>query len=102
MSKENVISVRFADEHYAQLARSTNGGSPGSYARQPLGKWLGQGAKALGLSGDVDPQVCRNLMAGFSPDGETVDFKNSGDKGRPPSRTSRQNRRITALNQPKE
>ncbi len=35
MSKGKIISFRVADEHYAQLlARSTNGGSPGSYARE--------------------------------------------------------------------
>lgn len=35
MSQGKVISFRVADEHYAQLvARSSNGGSPGSYARE--------------------------------------------------------------------
>ena len=35
MSKGKIISFRVADEHYAQLvARSVNGGSPGSYARE--------------------------------------------------------------------
>ena len=35
MSKGKVISFRVSDEHYALLvARSVNGGSPGSYARE--------------------------------------------------------------------
>ena len=35
MSKGKIVSFRVADEHYAQLvARSANGGSPGSYARE--------------------------------------------------------------------
>ena len=51
-------------------------------AAEPCGRWGGDGAEALGLSGDIDPQVFKNLMAGFSPDGKTAYFKNSGTEGR--------------------
>ncbi len=36
---------------------------------EPPGNWWGEGAKALGLSGQVDGQVFRNLLEGTSPDG---------------------------------
>src|SRR5262249_14867306 len=33
------------------------------------GVWLGQGAEALGLSGQVQKEELRNLFRGYSPDG---------------------------------
>lgn len=51
---------------------------------EPLGVFAGEGAQTLGLSGDVDPHVYRKLMAGFSPDGQTAYFRNSGTEGRRP------------------
>jgi conjugative relaxase-like TrwC/TraI family protein len=36
------------------------------------GVWLGRGAAALGLSGDIDEVALRHLLAGRCPDGSTV------------------------------
>ena len=42
------------------------------YVHRPGGqRWLGQGARALGLTGRVDPTVFRSLLEGRSPDGTT-------------------------------
>ena len=34
--------------------------------------WLGRGAAALGLSGDIDEEALRHLLAGPGPDGSTA------------------------------
>jgi AAA domain-containing protein/TrwC relaxase len=42
-------------------------------AGEPPGQWAGKGAAALGLSGEVDPVVIRNLFHGdVTPDGEVL------------------------------
>lgn len=38
---------------------------------EPLGRWYGDGAEALGLSGTVSPKVLRRLFEGLSPDGKS-------------------------------
>jgi conjugative relaxase-like TrwC/TraI family protein len=38
---------------------------------EPLGRWYGDGCKALHLSGNVQPKVLRRLFAGLSPDRKT-------------------------------
>ena len=76
----SISQIRGDGSYYTAIGKDDyylNGG-------EPLGKWLGEGAKALGLSGDVDPQVYQNLMAGFSPDRQTAYFKNSGEPSRRP------------------
>jgi conjugative relaxase-like TrwC/TraI family protein len=45
-------------------------------------RWLGSGAKALGLTGPVAEGEFRNLFEGFSPDGTTPLVQNAGDKRR--------------------
>lgn len=37
-----------------------------------VGRWRGEGAARLGLSGDVDAEELINVIAGFSPDGKTA------------------------------
>ena len=62
---------RSAAEYY--LARPA--GCPAEYytgSGERRGVWLGRGAAALGLSGDIDEAVLRHLLAGRSPDGATL------------------------------
>ncbi len=51
-------------------------------AEEPPGFWLGDGANALGLEGQVDEEAFRNLFRGFSPDGEKTLVRNAQSKGR--------------------
>jgi conjugative relaxase-like TrwC/TraI family protein len=39
---------------------------------EPPGRWLGQGAHALGLRGHVEPDTYRRLMGGFDPAGRPL------------------------------
>lgn len=60
--------------YYLSLARDdyyTKGG-------EPPGRWLGQGATALGLSGQVEGEELKNLLKGFSADGEKKLVQNAG------------------------
>ena len=62
---------RAAAEYY--LARQA--GCPAEYytgSGERRGAWLGRGAAALGLSGDIDEEALRHLLAGRSPDGSTA------------------------------
>ncbi|MGY6525363.1 MobF family relaxase [Vibrio parahaemolyticus] len=64
-------------DYYEELAEEdyyTKGG-------EPLGVWFGKGAVLLGLKGQVRSRDYRNLMRGFSPDGEPL-CQNSGDEHR--------------------
>ncbi|MBR9789010.1 MAG: relaxase domain-containing protein [Vibrionaceae bacterium] len=64
-------------DYYEELAEEdyyTKGG-------EPLGVWFGKGAVLLGLKGQVCSRDYRNLMRGFSPDGEPL-CQNSGDEHR--------------------
>ncbi len=45
---------------------------------EPLGRWSGGGAQALGLSGAVEPEALRNLFRGYSADGSTPLVQNPG------------------------
>jgi hypothetical protein len=61
---------RAAAEYY--LARQA--GCPAEYytgSGERRGVWLGRGAAALGLSGDINEESLRHLLPGRSPDGAT-------------------------------
>lgn len=63
-------------EYYTNLAREDyylKGG-------EPPGRWIGDGAEALGLRGDVTKGALRNVMCGFSPDGSVPLVQNPGLK----------------------
>jgi conjugative relaxase-like TrwC/TraI family protein len=45
---------------------------------EPRGRWLGEGAEALGLTGLVEERELKALLEGFSPDGEGL-IQNAGD-----------------------
>ena len=65
-------------KYFTDLAREdyyTHGG-------EPPGLWLGEGAKALGLSGKVDKDELRNLFRGFSPDGLDILVQGAGKTGK--------------------
>lgn len=49
---------------------------------EPPGRWWGDGAEALGLSGIVQPMAFRNLLAGKSADGQTALVQNAGRENR--------------------
>lgn len=69
------ISIRSAN-YYLELAHSNyylQGG-------EPPGQWCGEGAKALGLSGEVSGDAFNNLFQGFSPDGKRPLVQNAGQK----------------------
>ncbi len=67
------------------------GGTPGNYyvsltnpsyytaGGEPPGRWYGEGAKALGLSGRVDALHFEQLLSGHRPDGTS--FKKRGKRG---------------------
>ena len=62
---------RAAAEYY--LARQA--GCPAEYytgSGERRGVWLGRGAAALGLSGEIDEVALRHLLAGRCPDGSTA------------------------------
>jgi len=68
------------ENYYLQLGREDyylEGG-------EPPGVWFGQGAKALGLAGEVERNPLRSLFAGFAPDGKRTLVQNAGKKGRQP------------------
>lgn len=51
------------------------------YAKEGVGQWLGGGALALGLAGDVSAKDFANLCAGWSPAGAALS-QNAGDENR--------------------
>lgn len=56
------------DSYYTELAREDyylEGG-------EPPGRWLGRGAKALGLTDSVDKEAFASLFAGLHPDGHSL------------------------------
>lgn len=61
-------------EYYLNLAREDYYLSGG----EPPGLWLGSAATALGLSGTVNGQDFRQLLAGYGPDGTAL-IQNAGD-----------------------
>jgi len=68
------------ENYYLQLGREDyylEGG-------EPPGVWFGQGAKALGLAGEVERNPLRSLFAGFTPDGKKTLVQNAGKKDRQP------------------
>lgn len=46
---------------------------------EPPGRWYGQGAEVLGLTGEVEKQALRNLFLGVSPDQNRPLIQNAGD-----------------------
>lgn len=74
---------RGAGGYYLKLGREDDYYTKGA---ETLGRWQGRGLEALGLKpGDpVTPEALRNLMRGFSPDGQTPLCQNAGrDNHRP-------------------
>lgn len=61
-------------DYYLSLSRTDDYYLAGG---ETAGFWVGTGAAALGLWGDVDPEQFRNLLKGFSPDGERKLVKNA-------------------------
>ena len=58
MSQGRIISFRVTDEHYALLAaRSVNGGSPGSYARELMLQALHAEHVVAGIQTRLDRQA---------------------------------------------
>jgi len=53
---EYYLSLATADDYYLS-------------GEEPSGYWLGSGAVALGLGGDVEPAAFRHLLRGLSPEG---------------------------------
>jgi conjugative relaxase-like TrwC/TraI family protein len=51
---------------------------------EPPGQWLGRGAAALGLSGEVESSAFRHLLLGRSPDGKRDLVQNAGKMSRTP------------------
>lgn len=49
------------------------------YGGEGPGCWMGEGAKALGLTGHVHPEAFENLFHGFSPDGMKRLVQNAGE-----------------------
>lgn len=76
----SITQIRGDGTYYTSIGRDDyllNGG-------EPQGVWLGDGAKALGLTGLVEDVVYRRLMGGFSPDGGDALVRNAGTEGRRP------------------
>jgi conjugative relaxase-like TrwC/TraI family protein len=44
------------------------------------GQWIGSGSTELGLSGQVGPDALRNLLAGMSPDGQSLGMRLRSDR----------------------
>lgn len=61
-------------EYYLSLAATDDYYLNGD--QEPAGFWLGDGAKSLGLRGQVEPEPFRNLLRGLSPDGQQELVKN--------------------------
>ncbi|MDB9529069.1 relaxase domain-containing protein [Oscillatoria sp. CS-180] len=67
-------------EYYLDIAKDDyylNGG-------EPPGKWHGKGAAALELIGNVKPAHYRQVIDGFTPDGEAKLVQNAGETKRQP------------------
>lgn len=74
MSMNAINSV----EYYEALAKDdyyTQGG-------EPPGKWIGVGARAIHLNGQIETVDYRRIFNGFAPDGTPL-CENAGDKHRP-------------------
>lgn len=63
-----VSGSREAVLYYANLGDAENHDYYSSDGQRP-GVWFGTGAEALGLAGQIDPNVFQNLLNGRSPDG---------------------------------
>lgn len=61
---EYYISLSTADDYYLD-------------GLEPKGFWLGEGAESLNLFGEVQDEAFRNLLRGFSPDGQRKLVKNA-------------------------
>jgi conjugative relaxase-like TrwC/TraI family protein len=65
--------------YYLDLARADYYAAGG----EPPGRWMGRGARALGLEGRVRPADLRAALAGFGPGGRPL-VRNAGSPGRQP------------------
>ncbi|MCI0538825.1 MAG: relaxase domain-containing protein [Verrucomicrobiales bacterium] len=61
-------------EYYLSLAKTDDYYLGGT---EPPGFWLSEGAKEIGLSGQVQDEQFRNLLRGFSPDGQRKLVRNA-------------------------
>ena len=66
-------------EYYLSLAGVDDYYTAGS---EPPGYWLGSGAGALGLAGEVDKEQFRHLLRGLSPDGDRKLVRNADSERR--------------------
>lgn len=66
-------------EYYLSLSSTDDYYLDGS---EPPGFWLGEGAEALGLSGEIESEQFRNLLRGFAPDGGRKLVKNADSERR--------------------
>jgi conjugative relaxase-like TrwC/TraI family protein len=67
------MSGRDRGEYFLSLTEYYAGGG----RIEPDGVWLGEGAKALGLTGTVTRAELRQLLSGFSPKGNPL-VQNAG------------------------
>lgn len=70
--------ARGQENYYLELAREDyylEGG-------EPPGKWLGKGAKQLGLAGKIQGEDLKAVLAGFSPEAGRKLVQNAGMKNR--------------------
>ena len=73
-----ISSIRGNGNYFLDLAKSdyyTKGGEPPGY-------WIGQGAAELGIKGAVSRDGLRNMLKGYSPNGEDQLVMNAGKHGR--------------------
>jgi hypothetical protein len=76
------VTLRVNAGHDPEYPLRSAGSAVGYYlqdGKEPPGQWAGKGAEALGLTGQVDPEVYRNLFGKLiAPTGEKL------YTGRPP------------------
>ncbi|HAB17486.1 MAG TPA: hypothetical protein DCE44_13670, partial [Verrucomicrobiales bacterium] len=78
LSISSPITSSAAVRYYIDLTNEdymTQGG-------EPIGTWFGQSAEKLGLTGKVNPESFKAVMAGFSPDPSKPLVQNAGEKDR--------------------
>ena len=74
------ISAIQSKEYYLHLSKDDYYLAGG----EPPGKWHGQGAAALALTGKIEPDQFRQVIDGFTPDGKGKLVQNAGEAKRQP------------------
>jgi Ti-type conjugative transfer relaxase TraA len=74
------ISAIQSKDYYLDLAKDDYYLAGG----EPPGKWYGQGATALALTGQIEPEHFRQVIDGFTPDGQGKLVQNAGEAKRQP------------------